>query len=207
LPLLLLSSACAAQVEPPAGTYADLSHCAPGTTHSCPCFGGGTGTQICDDTGGRYGACIGCEEGGAGANGSAGGSSDQLGTVPGVACGVAYPVLCAPGRETCCVRSLSVDSCIDSTHTCGCGTLDCRATAVRCDGPEDCADGESCCGSTVDSNDANGYTGFACAAECASDQRVACHAGQTACPIGLICANSQFLTNMQVCVDPASLAQ
>jgi hypothetical protein len=36
---------------------------------------------------------------------------------------------------------------------------------------------------------------------------VACHEGETTCPNGLICANSQLLTNVQICIDPATIEQ
>jgi hypothetical protein len=207
LSVLVLLAACSNTVARE-GSAADESHCMPGAARVCPCFGGGMGSQFCDESGTRYAECIGCPDGAAGARSTTSTTSDQPGIAPGVACGVAFPVLCAPQRETCCVRSLSVDSCIPSDSGCGCGMLDCVATAVRCDGPEDCPSGQSCCGQpALDADDADGYASFACADRCAVSQHQACHAGQTTCPSGLVCTNSQYLTNMQVCVDPASLAQ
>ena len=30
---------------------------------------------------------------------------------------------------------------------------------------------------------------------------------ETPCPNGMVCANSQLLTNVQVCIDPSSIDQ
>jgi hypothetical protein len=204
--MFVLLQACAASVEPE-GAAADSSRCVPLSVRGCPCYDGSVGRQVCDDSGRRYSACTSCDEGGAQ---SVPGYGDNLGAAKGVMCGVAFPVLCAAKSETCCVRSLSVDSCIPSSSGCACGTLECVATAVRCDGPEDCNKDEVCCGTpALDANDADGYKSFTCAKSCSQPlhQRMACHLGETSCPAGLVCSNSQYLTNMQVCVDPATLAQ
>ena len=164
------------------------------------------GSQVCGSAGDRYGTCVGCADGAAGAASTV--AEEQPGRERGIACGVAFPVLCAAEVETCCVRSLSVDTCIPSANACACDTPDCVAAAVRCDGPEDCGAGQACCGTpALDGDDARGYRSFVCAPRCAADELQACHAGQSPCPLGLVCTNSQFLTNMQVCVDPASLSQ
>jgi hypothetical protein len=75
-----------------------------------------------------------------------------------------------------------------------------------CDGPEDCADGEVCCGTLVGGSR---YDRFVCAASCdyAGTQRIACHQDAPACPGNNECANSQLLTNVQVCIDPATIRQ
>jgi hypothetical protein len=197
--------ACAGSTEPE-GAAADVSRCVPFSARGCPCYDGSVGRQICDDTGRRYGACMGCEDG----DSDTPGYVDDLGAASGVVCGVAFPILCSPGEETCCVRSLATDTCIPSTTACSCGALECLATNVKCDGPEDCMQDEVCCGTpALDGDDADGYTKFECAKSCSQKlhQHEACHAGTTTCPAGLVCSNSQYLTNMQVCVDPASLVQ
>jgi hypothetical protein len=132
---------------------------------------------------------------------------DQGGAVAGTSCGVGLPSLCAKDSEKCCVRSLATDTCIAADAACECELPGCTVMEAHCDGPEDCADGEVCCG-TLASNGA-GYESFMCAAQCMSSgsQRVACHADATECPGNDICANSQLLTNVQVCIDPATIEQ
>jgi hypothetical protein len=132
---------------------------------------------------------------------------DQGGAVPGTSCGVGLPALCAPGREKCCVRSLAADTCIAADAACDCELDGCTVMEAYCDGPEDCAAGEVCCGTLA--SDSSGYESFACATQCQStgNQRAACHVDESECPSSYICANSQLLTNVQVCIDPASIEQ
>ena len=127
--------------------------------------------------------------------------------MPGTSCGVGLPSLCAQGSEKCCTRSLEADTCIATDAECTCALQGCTVMEAFCDGPEDCADGEVCCGTLAQSG--AGYDSFVCATQCMStgNQRVACHADETECPAGDICANSQLLTNVQVCIDPATIEQ
>ncbi len=99
------------------------------------------------------------------------------------------------------------DTCIGVDEPCSCGLNNCAAMEAFCDGPEDCGDGEVCCG-TLSQNGA-GYDGFVCATSCQSsgNQRIACHEQDSKCTGGDICANSQLLTNVQVCIDPATIQQ
>ena len=50
---------------------------------------------------------------------------------------------------------------------------------------------------------------FTCATACdhSGSQRIACHIGEDTCPAQTICANSQLLANVQVCIDPATIEQ
>ncbi|MBN1655711.1 MAG: hypothetical protein JXA30_18240 [Deltaproteobacteria bacterium] len=130
---------------------------------------------------------------------------------PGVSCGVGLPRLCELGAEKCCVRSLDTDTCIPLNDTCDCKYEDCYVMQAYCDGPEDCATNEVCCGtiSTASYSDIR-YTLIECTAQCnttAGTQYEVCHIGETECGPGRICANSQLLTNIQVCIDPASIEQ
>jgi hypothetical protein len=159
--------------------------------------------------------------GAGGAGGSAGGMIDggmqnetdgseplPAGDVaPGVSCGVGLVTQCAQDTEKCCVRSLETDTCIPSGETCDCGLNNCQTMEAFCDGPEDCSDGEVCCGTLSQSG--AGYDNFVCAASCQStgNQRIACHEQDPKCTGGDICANSQLLTNVQVCIDPATIQQ
>jgi hypothetical protein len=215
------------------GQDAGALMCMPGSQRACPCAGTGMGTQSCDESGRAYGACTGCppaQSAGraappiAGASGAAADAglptagrsaqtdgSDptlgQAGAVPGTSCGVGLPSLCAPDSEKCCVRSLEPDTCIAADAACRCELADCTVMEAYCDGPEDCAAGEICCGALA--SDGSGYVSFTCAAQCQTmgNQRAACHVDETECPSGDICANSQLLTNVQVCIDPASIMQ
>lgn len=133
------------------------------------------------------------------------------GEAEGVSCGVGLPVLCELGREQCCIRSLSTDSCIDAGAACTCQEPGCEVTSARCDGPEDCPSGQVCCGEIVGGSS---YSNFACATSCADTgfltaRRVACHMDEAddQCPAGTVCSNSQFLTNLQVCIDPSTISQ
>jgi hypothetical protein len=177
--------------------------------------GAGTGGSAAGaGSGGTAGAAgsAGAAGGSSGAGGEAGAglgpSLDMAGAMPGTSCGVGLPALCALETEKCCARSLDVDTCIPAGETCACSTAaGCTVMEAFCDGPEDCPDGQVCCG-TLAQNGA-GYESFACTAQCSSQQtqREACHAEETQCPGGYVCANSQLLTNVQVCIDPASIEQ
>lgn len=144
-------------------------------------------------------------DGGSGAGGS---EPAPAGNVePGASCGVGLVTQCAPDTEKCCVRSLETDTCIGADEPCSCGLSNCSTLEVFCDGPEDCSDGEVCCGTLSQSG--AGYDTFVCATSCQStgNQRVACHEQDSKCTGGDICANSQLLTNVQVCIDPATIQQ
>jgi hypothetical protein len=133
--------------------------------------------------------------------------SGQAGTQPGVSCGVGLPALCELETEKCCTRSLGTDTCIAASATCDCDISGCEVMEVHCDGPEDCPSGQVCCGTLAGSGAA--YQDFSCAAQCQAtgNQRVACHQDDPVCPSSLQCANSQLLTNIQVCIDPATIMQ
>lgn len=123
----------------------------------------------------------------------------------GASCGVGLPLTCQPEAEKCCVRSLATDTCIAIDEPCGCDVRGCTTLEVRCDGPEDCDDGQVCCGTLM----GFGYAEFSCRAGCAfgGTQRIACHEVDPECPSGTVCSNSQILTNVQVCIDPSTIEQ
>ena len=138
------------------------------------------------------------------------------GSEPGTSCGVGLPVLCDLQSEKCCIRSLATDSCIASEDSCSCDLPGCTTTVARCDGPEDCADGQVCCGTLSNSGflggSAGAYDSFECTTQCDSvgsnsRQREACHEDEDTCPSGTICANSQILTNVQICIEPSTISQ
>jgi hypothetical protein len=131
----------------------------------------------------------------------------QIGAVKGVSCGVGLPALCEIGKQKCCVRSLQTDTCIDESAMCSCELQGCTVMQTHCDGPEDCENGQVCCGTLAQNG--NGYTDFVCAAQCQAtgQQRIACHDTEDKCPSNLICANSQLLTNVQICIDPSTIEQ
>jgi hypothetical protein len=143
-------------------------------------------------------------------NDDAGPMLDVGNAAPGVWCGVGLPALCDPKTQKCCARSISVDSCIGMSETCKCDLEDCDVLEARCDGPEDCPTGQVCCG-TLESDQQVGtrYTSFMCAAQCSLMQNKpeACHTSEHTCPSGLVCANSQILANVQICIDPQSIEQ
>ena len=130
---------------------------------------------------------------------------------PGTSCGVGLPRLCELGTEKCCVRSLDTDTCIPLDATCDCQYAGCQVMQAYCDGPEDCEGNEVCCGtvSILNFSDIR-YTLIECTTQCNTamgSQYEVCHQGETECGPGMICANSQLLTNIQVCVDPSSIEQ
>jgi hypothetical protein len=187
--------------------------CKPFETRECPCIDGSSGTQTCSRSGLSFGSCRGCEvrsaDGGVSfATLDDGSALDSRNAQPGIVCGVGLPLLCQPQSEKCCTRSLSVDTCIADDAQCACDLPDCDVVEIRCDGPEDCAEGQVCCGTLVieDSGGAH-YSGFSCAAQCTAQQNLACHEHGQVCPSGLLCADSQLIPNVQICVDPASLQQ
>ena len=166
-----------------------------------PVAGTGTGT----DTGGT--SPVANTGGGAASVPDAGEFTTDVGSAPGTSCGEALPGLCALGTEKCCVRSLKTDNCIAVAETCDCDLPDCTVMEATCDGPEDCTNGEVCCGTL--NGFGGGYTSFRCAATCVFNQpqREACHEDATTCPPALVCSHSQLLSNVQVCIDPASIQQ
>lgn len=216
-----------------AGMMATSTPCTPNAVVVCPCVGGGMGTQTCNADGMSYAACMGCPPAGAGgtaapmmptpdggalttpdatvdaASNPGTGDGAVVGGVAevGVSCGVGLPVLCEAGKELCCVRSLATDTCV-AAGGCTCDVQGCDTLEVNCDGPEDCAAGEICCG-TLGGGGGGAYTSFACAASCdyMGSQRQACHVGIDECPGNNVCANSQLLTNVQVCIDPMTIEQ
>ena len=132
------------------------------------------------------------------------------GASPGVSCGVGLPLLCASSEEKCCIRSLRTDTCIDINEACECDLPECTTTTAACDGPEDCVNGQKCCGTTRAGGlpGAGTYENFSCSADCSGRTRwEACHEGEGTCPSGLICANSQLLTNLQICISADSIQQ
>jgi hypothetical protein len=221
--------------------------CIPAEARKCPCVGGAqTGSQVCDASGNRYGACTGCPALAAVAGTGAGGTSGQpslagrsgaggstagaggaggkgfdeatdnaalmdVGTAaPGIWCGAGLPALCDLETEKCCDRTLQPDSCIASAAKCDCEFPDCQVMEAHCDGPEDCQNGQVCCGTLVSDQDVGSrYTTFACAAQCSLQQNrpEACHTSEDTCPSGLECANSQILANVQICIDPQTISQ
>jgi len=189
------------------------SPCEPFEARACPCIGGGMGTQTCSRSGHAFGACRGCamddRDGGASlATLDDGTAFDPRVPLPGSVCGVGLPVLCEPQHQKCCARSLSVDTCIEEDEQCTCPFAECDVVEVHCDGPEDCAEGEVCCG-TLEFEDGGAahYSEFSCAAKCTEQQNLACHEHGQICPSGLLCADSQLIPNVQICIDPVSLQQ
>jgi hypothetical protein len=200
------------------GSFDACSGC-PATTGGAPApssagASGGAGTPALAGSGAGASGSAPSTAGTGGASGSAAaGSSGDAGTVdapaeavPGTSCGEALPVLCALETEKCCVRSLRTDTCIPSGESCDCDLQNCSVLEVSCDGPEDCDSGQFCCG---DLGGGSSYVSFQCAAQCqvTGNQRAACHQGEDTCPSNLICANSQLLSNLQICIDPATIEQ
>jgi hypothetical protein len=173
----------------------------------------GNGVPAIPDAGSNAAALDAAPEGGSpdadAASSDAG--ADATGVAPpssaaGTSCGVGLPALCALQTHKCCARSLRTDTCIEAAASCTCDLPDCSVMEAFCDGPEDCEQGQVCCGTLVGGSR---YERFACAASCdfGGTQRIACHEDQAECPAGTECANSQLLTNVQVCIDPATIRQ
>lgn len=87
----LCACAAAESASAPGDGANAATRCPPMETRACPCAGGGTGTQICDASGTRYGACSACPQpltmlaGSGGASGmtaSAGGRSAPVAGAP-----------------------------------------------------------------------------------------------------------------------------
>ncbi|MDD9935656.1 MAG: hypothetical protein OXT09_18740 [Myxococcales bacterium] len=162
-----------------------------------------------DDPGGLDAADAGMADAGMGDAGSGddpgeGPTLDPI--LPGTSCGVGLPVTCELDVEKCCTRSLRTDTCIGVAESCTCDLPDCTVMESHCDGPEDCPDGQVCCGTLVGGSR---YERFECVSSCdfAGTQRIACHQADPQCPAGNECANSQLLTNLQVCIDPETIRQ
>jgi hypothetical protein len=178
------------------GGAAGASGGAGGVSGTAGASGGAGGTSGGD--GGMSGGMSGIDAGGPNPAGS---------VEPGTSCGVGLVVQCALDTEKCCTRSLETDTCIAVADSCTCSLQNCETMEAHCDGPEDCGSGEVCCGTLSQSG--AGYDEFICAAQCdaTGQQRIACHEQEDTCPDSLICANSQLLTNVQVCIDPRTIEQ
>jgi hypothetical protein len=169
---------------------------------------GTTAGTMAGTTAGMAGAMAGTAGNDADASVSEGDGGEPLPAAdvePGVSCGVGLVVQCEQDTQKCCARSLEPDTCIDASSECSCGLQGCSTLQAYCDGPEDCPDGQVCCGTLA----GNSYNEFRCAASCDSrgTQRIACHQQEPKCEGNLVCANSQLLTNVQVCIDPATIQQ
>jgi len=157
--------------------------CDPGEEVPCACPGGGIGTQRCGpdraflacDCDGAFDASVeetdGATEGGAPIGG--GPSSGDI------ACGILNPTRCnAAAGERCCILAPGIDHCIGPDEACECTGPDCVTTVAECDGPEDCDDGQVCCGTF----DGQAYVSIRCQASCeGSDERELCHPGGAPC--------------------------
>ena len=196
-------------------SHADVaSPCKPFEARACPCVGGGMGTQTCSRSGHAFGACRGCAtddpDGGASlATLDDGSAFDPRVPLPGSVCGVGLPVLCEPQRQKCCARSLSVDTCIAdgrAVHVRVCGVRRGRGALRRSRGlrrRRGLLRHARISRTAVPRTTRN----FWCAAQCTKQQNLACHEHGQLCPSGLLCADSQLIPNVQVCIDPASLDQ
>ncbi len=69
-------------------------------------------------------------------------------------------------------------------------------TAAHCDGPEDCANGDVCCGTAQTLVIVPFYTSFDCvpAAACGSGRAIACHPQANTCPNGGRCLGTPTLS-------------
>jgi hypothetical protein len=201
----------------PAGTFDPCTGCPPPAlqpaTGGSGALAGMTATApVVPDAGptGSGGAAAASDSGTAASDGGGSLLPDDVGNGPGTSCGEALPALCELSTEKCCGRSLRTDTCIPAAEACTCDLPDCTTMEASCDGPEDCITGQVCCG-TFATTSAGGaaYTSFTCTATCSfnANQREACHEGKTTCPMSLVCANSQLLSNVQVCIDAASIEQ
>lgn len=200
--LVLLLAAC--------GDDADPTKCEPGAVEECGCLGGALGEQVCNDDGDAYGPCECPDAGGPMGLGSNLIRGEEPMAEEGISCGVGLARLCELGSEICCVRSLTTDSCVAADGACECELPDCGTTEIRCDGPEDCPEGQVCCGTfSITTDLAAGavaaYTSVECADSCSTSgtQRIICHAGIDECEGEAECKSSQLLTNLQVCTEPS----
>lgn len=172
--------------------------CDPGEEIACVCPGGGIGTQLCgpdrsffdcqcDGVGEKKDASI--EEAGVPD------SSPPIGGGPSsgdITCGILAPDRCdVAAGERCCILVPGIDHCIGPDESCECTGPDCLATVAECDGPEDCDDGQVCCGTFS----GEGYSRIKCQASCdEDDQRELCHPNGPACSTqGAICERSPSL--------------
>ena len=132
--------------------------------------GSGTADASAGGTGGSAGS------GTAGASGSDG--SVAVPFEPGVVHCVATND-CSLLTKHCCVSTQGTATCEGLTVACGGLSAD-----IRCDGPEDCDQGEVCCGELT----LGQYVTLAeCRSTCASPDVIACGGEQTACPSGDSC--------------------
>ena len=120
--------------------------------------------------------------GGTSAGGSSGGTgADPAGTVGSVVCGGGS---CDLIGSICCDYHNAAPACLATGTNCF------PAVEVFCDGPEDCGNGDVCCGTIVRQGNTSQYLSFQCQATCgARDQQVIC--GESgACPFGGTCVVS-----------------
>jgi hypothetical protein len=155
--------------------------------------GGSGGTSA---TGGSAGSAVGGSGGVAGSAGStsSGGSAGSSGSgggspTGGVQCG---SVICDLSQHQCCAFYNQPYKCVKTAAECLYGV------DVLCDGPEDCASGQVCCGQMFVQGQNKSYEEFSCAASCdAADQRVICGSSGS-CPSGT-CGPSDLLPKYNDC--------
>jgi hypothetical protein len=132
-----------------------------------------------------------CADGG----GGSGGGDSGTGGAPAaglVTCGLTNPDLCASGTEKCCIIDPGFDYCSAASTDCACEGFGCNALEAFCDGPEDCPEGQVCCGLFTGTR----YTRFECQSSCVAQdgQFEICHEGATQCSqAGTTCSRSQVL--------------
>ncbi|MEO6953755.1 MAG: hypothetical protein ABI321_18280 [Polyangia bacterium] len=133
--------------------------CTPGNARSCICLGGGTGTQVCRDTGASYGSCGGCSGDGGTLTISDAGAGNPCGDCQGCCDGTS----CVPFAEqsntkcgqpgtTC--SGCSGQTCNTADGTCvtanagGCSNSNCAGCCGQLNGQSHCyVDTASACGS------------------------------------------------------------
>lgn len=170
--------------------------CDPGEEVACACPGGGIGKQLCGPDRAFF-ACI-CDgrwDAGVEEDGSAPEAGRPLGGGPpsgDIACGILNPDRCdTTAGERCCILAPGIDHCIGPDESCECTGPDCLATIAECDGPEDCDDGQVCCGSF----DGSGYSRISCRSSCdGENERELCHPEGPACSdASAVCERSPSL--------------
>jgi hypothetical protein len=151
--------------------------------------GGSAGAATGGSGGGATGGSGGSSTGGSGGSGT-GGSGGSVGAGQ-ATCGITNPDICALASEKCCVLDPGFDYCGPAAQPCQCDSGACTLLEVLCDGPEDCASGQMCCGFY----DGTQYTRTECRSSCVmqNGEFEMCHQGAQCATPGTTCSTSPSL--------------
>jgi len=98
------------------------------------------------------------------------------------------------GGGACCINRIGSDKCAPPNGE-GCGDLSWGESEVTCDGPEDCAPSEICCGDIQRGQTQYDtyYKSLRCSSSCDTEDAILCGERPEECPDQMTCGASNYL--------------